>query len=153
LSNQDHLLTKESTSEQKAESQEGHLTQLKEQVSGIPITKPSPVTTKKLGKPNGLHGGGTARRSLPGSVGHMKIMAKQVTNRVSTIKLPNGQCTQTGTKTLKRFFRVHFPDSMLIDNSNDGHGRQNLDVCKHTTNNGDWNLVRIVIHQSKLHGH
>jgi hypothetical protein len=44
--------------------QEGNLTKLKGQASGVPTRKPSPVTTKKLGKPNGLHGGGTVRRSL-----------------------------------------------------------------------------------------
>jgi hypothetical protein len=36
----------------------------KGQASGIPMKKPSPVRTKISGKPNGLHGGGTARRSL-----------------------------------------------------------------------------------------
>jgi hypothetical protein len=39
-----------------------------------------------------------------------KIMAKQATNEVSTIKLPDGQHTQTGKETLKELFRVHFPD-------------------------------------------
>jgi hypothetical protein len=57
----------------------------------------------------------------------MKIMAKQATNKVSTIKLPNGQCTQTGKETLKELFGVHFPDSKLIDDSyDDGQGQQNL---------------------------
>jgi hypothetical protein len=50
-----------------------------------------------------------------------KIISKQATNRVSTIKLPDGQCTQTGEETLKQLFRVHFPGSMLTDYSNDGH--------------------------------
>jgi hypothetical protein len=50
----------------------------------------------------------------------MKIMAKQATTRVSTVKLPDGQCTQTGRETLEELFTVHFPESTLIDDSNDG---------------------------------
>jgi hypothetical protein len=53
----------------------------------------------------------------------MKIMAKQATNRVSTIKLPDGQYTQTEKETLKELFRVHFP------HSNEGQGQQNLDIA------------------------
>jgi hypothetical protein len=51
---------------------------------------------------------------------------------------------------LKELFRVHFPDSTLIDDSNDGLGQQNLDVCRHRMNRGDWNLARNVINQSKI---
>jgi hypothetical protein len=43
-----------------------------------------------------------------GSARLMKI--KQATNRISTIKLPDGQCTHTGKENLKELFRVHFPD-------------------------------------------
>jgi hypothetical protein len=32
----------------------------------------------------------------------------------------------------------------------DGQGQQNLDVCRHGTNRGDWNLARNVINQSKI---
>jgi hypothetical protein len=54
-------------------------------------------------------------------------MAKQATNKVSTIKLPNGQFTQMGRDTLKELIRVHFPDSKLIDDSyDDGQGQVNL---------------------------
>jgi hypothetical protein len=45
----------------------------------------------------------------------MRIMAKHATNRVNTIKLPGGQYTQTRRETQKELFRVHFPDSKLID--------------------------------------
>jgi hypothetical protein len=45
---------------------------------------------------------------VPGSARLMKITAKHATNRVSTIKLPDGQCTHTGGQTLKELFRVHF---------------------------------------------
>jgi hypothetical protein len=41
-------------------------------------------------------------------------MAKQVTRRVSTIKLPGGQYTQTGRETLTELFRVHFPDMVKL---------------------------------------
>jgi hypothetical protein len=46
----------------------------------------------------------------------MKIIAKQATNNVGTIKLPNGQYTGTGRETLSELFRVHFLESELIDN-------------------------------------
>jgi hypothetical protein len=74
-------------------------------------------------------------------------MARQVTNRFS-IKLPDRQCTQTGGQTLKVLFRFHFPNSTLNDDSNDGQGRQNMDVRKCTMNRGDWNLARNVINKS-----
>jgi hypothetical protein len=48
-------------------------------------------------------------------------------------------------------FRVHFPDSKLIDDvSVDGRGQQNLDACGHIKNRGDWNLAKHVINQSKI---
>jgi hypothetical protein len=65
-------------------------------------------------------------------------MAKQATNRVSTVKLPNGQQNETGKVTLKKLFRVHFPD----DSHDDGQGQQNLGICKRITNRADWNLAR-----------
>jgi hypothetical protein len=77
-------------------------------------------------------------------------MAKQETNRVSTFKLSDGQCTQTGGETLKEIFRVHFPDSILTDDSNDRQGQQNLDVCKCITNRGDWNLAINVINEKSV---
>jgi hypothetical protein len=80
----------------------------------------------------------------------MKIMAKQATNKVSTIKLPDGQHTQIGKETMKEPFRVHFPDSKLTDNSGDGQGQQNLGICERITNRGDWNLAKRVINQSKI---
>jgi hypothetical protein len=56
---------------------------------------------KKLGKSKGLHGGLIARRSLV-----RKIMAKQATNKVSIIKLSDGQYTQNW-KTLRESTFVH----------------------------------------------
>jgi hypothetical protein len=56
-------------------------------------------------------------------------MAKQVTNYVSIIKLPDGQYIQIGRKPLKEFFRVHFPGSRSTDDLDDGQGQLNLDVC------------------------
>jgi hypothetical protein len=54
--------------------------------------------------------------------------------------------------TVKELFTVHFPDSILIDDSNDGQGQQILDICKCTTKRGDWNMARNVINQSKIRG-
>jgi hypothetical protein len=56
----------------------------------------------------------------------------------------------TPEETLKELFRVHFPDSKLIDDDSDGRGQQNLDVCGHITNRGDWNLAKHVINHSKI---
>jgi hypothetical protein len=80
----------------------------------------------------------------------MKIMAKQATNKVSTIKLPDGQYTQTGKGTLIELFRVHFPDSKFIDDLGDRQGQQNLSVCRHIMIRGDWILAKNVINQSKI---
>jgi hypothetical protein len=80
----------------------------------------------------------------------MRIMAKQGTNKVSTVKLLNGKQTETGEGTLEELFRVHFPDSKLIDEScDDGQGQQNLGICEHITNREDWNLARHMINQPK----
>jgi hypothetical protein len=72
-------------------------------------------------------------------------MVKQATNRVSTIKLPDGQCTQTGGETLEELSRGHFPDTTLVVDSNDGQGQQSLAICKCTMNKRKWNLARNVI--------
>jgi hypothetical protein len=77
-------------------------------------------------------------------------MEKQATKKVSTIKLPIGRHNQTGKETLKELFRVHFPDSKLIDDSGDGQDKQNLGICERMTNKGDWNLAKRVINQSKI---
>jgi hypothetical protein len=80
----------------------------------------------------------------------MKIMAKQATKRVSTIKLPNGQYTGTGRETLSELFRVHFPNSGLIDNLDNGQGQRNLGARQSRTNRADWNLARVIINQTKI---
>jgi hypothetical protein len=54
------------------------------------------------------------------------------------------------TGNLKDLCRVHFPESTLIDDSNDGQEQQNLDVCRRKTNRRDWNLARKIINQSKI---
>jgi hypothetical protein len=45
---------------------------------------------------------------VPGSARLMKIMANQATNKVSTIKLPNGHYAGTGRETLSELFTVPF---------------------------------------------
>jgi hypothetical protein len=81
---------------------------------------------------------------VPSSARLTKIMAQQATNRVSTIELPDGQCTQTGGETLRELFRVHFPDSTLIIRMM-GQAQQNLDVCQCKTNRGHRDLARNII--------
>jgi hypothetical protein len=51
---------------------------------------------------------------VPGSARLARIMAKQTTRRVSTVKRPNDQQTETGKETPKELFRVHFPNSKLF---------------------------------------
>jgi hypothetical protein len=76
----------------------------------------------------------------------MRIMAKQGINKVSTVKLPNGQQRKTGEGTLGELFRVHFSDSKLINDScDDGQDQQNVGICERITNRGDWNLARRMI--------
>jgi hypothetical protein len=87
---------------------------------------------------------------IPGGARLMKIMAKQATNKISTIKLPNCQHTQTGKETLKEVFRVHFPDSKLINESDAGQDQQNLGVCQRITNKDVWDLAKRVINQSEI---
>jgi hypothetical protein len=87
-----------------------------------------------------------------GSARLMNNMAEQATNKVSTIKLPDGQYTQTGKRTLKELFRVHFPDSKLIDDLGERQRLKNLGVCRHIMNRGDWNLAKNIINQSKIRG-
>jgi hypothetical protein len=82
---------------------------------------------------------------VPGSARLMKIMSKQATNKVSTIRLPNRQYTQTGKETLSELFRVHFPDSLLIDDLDNGQGQQNLDTSRGRTNRADWDLAKVLI--------
>jgi hypothetical protein len=60
---------------------------------------------------------------VPGTARLVRIMAKQGSNKVSTVKLANGQQTVTGEDTLGELFRVHFPDCKVIDDScDDGQG-------------------------------
>jgi hypothetical protein len=65
-----------------------------------------------------------------GSARFMKNMAKQATNKVSAIKLPDGQYSPTGKETRKEMSRINFPDSKLIDDLYDeGEDQQNLGTC------------------------
>jgi hypothetical protein len=84
---------------------------------------------------------------VPGSIIHMKIMAKQATNRVSTVNLPDGQCTQTGKGTLEKLFIIHIPNSKLIEDSDAGQSQQNLGICELR---GDWKVAKCVINQYKI---
>jgi hypothetical protein len=88
---------------------------------------------------------------VPGGARLMRVMAKQATNRVSTVKLPNGQLTETGKGTLEELFRVHLPDAKPIDDSRDNRqGQQNLGKCDRIMHRADWNLAKLVINQSRI---
>jgi hypothetical protein len=78
---------------------------------------------------------------LPGGARLINIMAKQASNKVNTIKIPNGH-NQIGKETLKQLFRVHFPDSKWVDDSGDGQDKQNLGICERITNRGDWDIAK-----------
>jgi hypothetical protein len=73
-----------------------------------------------------------------GSARLIGIIAKQVTNRVSTIKLPDGQCTQIGREILKELFRDHFPQSKLTGDSNNGQGSRTWIYADGTGETGIW---------------
>jgi hypothetical protein len=47
-------------------------------------------------------------------------------------------------------FRVHFPGSKLIDDSDDGQDQQNLGLCERITNRGDWDLAKRVINHTNI---
>jgi hypothetical protein len=64
---------------------------------------------------------------VPGSARLTMIMGGGgggATQWVRNIELPDGRYTQTGGKTLKELFRIHFPDSTLTDDSKDGQGHR-----------------------------
>jgi hypothetical protein len=88
---------------------------------------------------------------ISGTARFTRILGKQTTNKVSIIKLPDGQYTQSEKERLKELFRVDLPDSKLIDDSyNDRQGQGNLGICRCITNRGHWNLAKYVINQSKI---
>jgi hypothetical protein len=72
-------------------------------------------------------------------------MTKQVTKRVSTIKLPGSQYTQTGRETLRELLRVNFPDSRLPDDSDNAQGQLNMGVCRSKMKKGECNMARKLI--------
>jgi hypothetical protein len=58
----------------------------------------------------------------------MRVMAKQATNKVSTIKLLDGKYKHAGEGTLKELFRVHCPASKLIDDLGDERGKREQEI-------------------------
>jgi hypothetical protein len=94
-------------------------------VTGNHIRQPSPVTTKRLEKPNGCLGGttvGGSRICLMARL--MRIMASQSANRVESVKLLDGLHTQSGKETLRELHRVHFPGSAGEEVTLEGQGQQ-----------------------------
>jgi hypothetical protein len=78
----------------------------------------------------------------------MRIIASQSANRVESIKLLNGQYTQTGKKTLRELYRVHSPGSAGEEVTLEGHGQPNLRAF--AVHWEDWKLVKKVNDQSKI---
>jgi hypothetical protein len=103
------------------------------QATGTSTGRPSLAITNKLGKPKGLHeeavpGDGECTRPCQNHNDH----GKKATKRISTIKLPDHQHTQTGSETLRQLFRIHFQDCRLTDESEERQGQPNLGMhrCK-----------------------
>jgi ABC-type transporter Mla maintaining outer membrane lipid asymmetry ATPase subunit MlaF len=59
-------------------------------------------------------------KDVPGKTRLMKVMAKQVTEKVGSVKLHNGCYNQTGSEALQKLCSVHFLDCRLTDGSKDG---------------------------------
>jgi hypothetical protein len=103
----------------------GFLIKLKGQVTGNHIRQPTPVTTKRLEKPNGPLGGTTFGGLRMYLTGLMRIMGSHSANRMESVKLPGGRFTQSG-KTLRELYRIHFPGSAGEEVSLEGQGQPNL---------------------------
>jgi hypothetical protein len=117
--------------------------QLKWQVNGTPISNPHLLQQRNKETQTVI-----TEEVLPGD--HWCTKQWQVHEDYGKTGYPIVSALETGRETLKEQFRVHFPDSTLIDDSNDGEEQQNLGICRCTTNRGDWNLGRNVINQSKI---
>ena len=86
--------------------------------------------------------------SVPSSARFMKQMANGVRKIVSTIKLPDGSYTQSGSETLLQLARAHFPDSKVDNDSNSVRGQPNLDYL--SLDREDWYLIRKVVNVTKI---
>jgi hypothetical protein len=65
-------------------------------------------------------------------------MASQLDNRVESIKLLDGQYTQSGQEAFRELYRVHFPGSAEEDVTLEGQGQPNLRVF--AVHREDWEL-------------
>jgi hypothetical protein len=64
--------------------------------------------------------GGT--KNVPNRAWLMRIMTRQLVNRVGSVKLPNGWHTKTGEETLEELYKVHFPGSVEEEVTLPGQG-------------------------------
>jgi hypothetical protein len=87
---------------------------------------------------------------VPDSARLMEIMAKTVINKVSIIKLPDGNSTASGKGTLCELLKVHFLDSKLIEESPGGQEKLDLAMHKCKTNKDEWHPVRRLINESRI---
>jgi phage protein U len=78
----------------------------------------------------------------------MRIATSQWASRVESIKLPDGQYTQSRKETLRELHRVHFPGSAGEEVTLEGQGQANLTAF--AAHRQDWELSEKVIDQSKI---
>jgi hypothetical protein len=78
----------------------------------------------------------------------MRIKASRSANRVESIKLLDGQYTQSGKETLRELYRVHFPGSAGEEVTLEGQGQPNLRAF--AAHREDWELSKRAVDQSKI---
>ena len=87
-------------------------------------------------------------KDVPDRARLMRIMGSQFANKVESIKLPDGQYTQSGRQTLRELYRVHFPGSAGEEVTLEGQGQPNLRAF--AAHREDRELSKRVIDQSKI---
>jgi hypothetical protein len=65
-------------------------------------------------------------QDVPNGARLTRIMASQSNNRVGSIKIPDGQYTQSGKETLRELYRIHFIGSAGVEVTLEGHRQPNL---------------------------
>jgi hypothetical protein len=118
-------------------------------VIGSHIEQPSPVIIKRSVKPNSPLGGSTVGRfeDVLDRATIMTIMASQLANRMESIKLSDGQYTQSRKEALRELYRVHFP-GCAEEVTLKGQGQTNPRAF--AAQREEWELSKKVINQSKI---
>jgi hypothetical protein len=119
-------------------------------VTGNHITRPSPVTTKKLEKPNGPLGWTTVRRSRmhltgPESWGSWPVSRPTGWNLLNYFMADTHNLEK---RPWGNYIRVRFPGSAGEEVTLEGLGQPNL--RSFAAHREDWELFKKVIDQSKI---